>query len=195
MKSILISGGDIQVYNWKKEVEQSIEGRSIRNALQIDQEWIYVLCDESYKWDNRSQSYSNVGIPSESGLYVYDYSRLVQHGQVEVYKIRSASVGINTNIDYSDYMQRISFLSDYEDIEIVPIPHRNQINFFGMRPKDDYMIWHQDPKKGTFTAVDENGLLIQWSTVTGKICENNENGVNVKQVIPKVFDFSGYEVF
>ena len=41
---------------------------------------------------------------SESaGLYVYDLARLINHGTMELYKLSSALVGINTSISYSEF--------------------------------------------------------------------------------------------
>jgi len=61
-------------------------------------------------------------------------------------------------------------LSDFANIDIVPIPHRNTLRFFGMRPKSDYLIWHQE--KGSFTALDKFGYVTTWNIATGKICED-----------------------
>jgi hypothetical protein len=87
-------------------------------------------------------------------------------------------------------MQRICFVADLDYIEIVPVANRNVINFFGMKPRDDYMIWHHDKQSGTFTAVDHSGLLTKWSTTTGLISEYPEKSAKKgKVVVPKVFDF------
>lgn len=70
------------------------------------------------------------------------------------------------------------------------------INFFGMRPKPDYIVWNADTNNGKFTAVDNTGLLQSWSTTTGKFVENeNEQGVRQKEVKTNVFDFRGYSIF
>lgn len=49
---------------------------------------------------------------------------------------------------------------------MIPIPHRNTINFIGIGPKDDYLIWRHSG--GTFTALSKNGKLNIWSVATGK---------------------------
>jgi len=111
-----------------------------------------------------------------------------------VYKIRDAIAGVNSHIDFSYFMQRICFVADLDYIEIVPVANRNVINFFGMRPRDDYMIWHHNRKSGQFIAVDKSGLLIKWSATTGQILEYPpDNEKRGKIVVTRVFDFEGEE--
>lgn len=50
---------------------------------------------------------------------------------------------------------------------MIPIPHRNTINFLGMQPKSEYLIWRE--VNGTFTALDKFGRLKSWVIGTGKI--------------------------
>jgi hypothetical protein len=50
-------------------------------------------------------------------------------------------------------------MTSLDKIDIVPVPHRNVINFLGMKPKKDYMCWHHQKDMGVFTAVDDTGLL------------------------------------
>jgi len=102
-----------------------------------------------------------------SGLFIYDYQRLVNTGDIEEYPIRDAIGGVNSHMDFSGFMQRITFVADLDYIEIIPVAHRNVINFFGMRPRKDYMVWHHNKKSGEFSAIENSGLLIKWSTTTG----------------------------
>ena len=77
-------------------------------------------------------------------------------------------VGALDFIDFDYSMQTMSFIKTYSSITIMPLPHRNTINFFGMSNKSDYLIWRQ--QEGTFTALDKKSLQVTvWSTVTGKI--------------------------
>ena len=78
----------------------------------------------------------------ESGLYVYDFSRLLQ-GQLEVHQLNEALAGAYSFIDFDDVTQTISFLKNYQEIVMMPLPHRNTIKFFGMGMKSDYLIWRQ----------------------------------------------------
>ena len=99
-------------------------------------------------------------------------------------------------MDFSGFMQRITFVADLDYIEIIPVAHRNVINFFGMRPRQDYMVWHHNKKSGEFSAIENSGLLIKWSTTTGQIMNYPKGDPNFpgKVVVPKVFDFNSAEI-
>jgi hypothetical protein len=79
----------------------------------------------------------------------------------------------------------------------VPLAHRNTINFFGIRPKSDYLVWYHDKDKGEFCAIDTTGLLTVWNVTTGKINEykDGDSGKTQMEVTPKIFDFENYMVF
>ena len=49
---------------------------------------------------------------------------------------------------------------------MVPVPHRNTINFLGMGPKSSYLIWRES--EGLFTALDKKGNVTAWVVSTGK---------------------------
>lgn len=55
--------------------------------------------------------------------------------EVHVLKLKSAIVGLNSLIDYYLEDERIAYMSDFEQIKIVPILHRNVINFIGMKKR------------------------------------------------------------
>lgn len=97
---------------------------------------------------------------------MYDLQRLAGSQQVIYYKLKDAIVGVNNHIDFCKRAQRISFLKDFSHLEMVPIPHRNSINFLGMQPKSEYLIWRE--LNGTFTALDRKGRLKAWVIGTGK---------------------------
>ena len=84
-------------------------------------------------------------------------------------------------------------MASFEKIEIVPVTHRNVINFFGMRPKSNYMCWHHRKNDGTFAAVDKTGLLQTWSTTTGKLLEKQVFGITLQK--SNIFNFDGYSIF
>ena len=99
---------------------------------------------------------------------MYDFSRLIE-GNLEVHILSDAMVRSNNHIDYNKQTQTISFIKDYSSIVMIPLLHRNNIKFFGMGDKKDYLIWRQ--QKGTFTALDKRLDITSWSTVTGKIIQ------------------------
>ena len=49
---------------------------------------------------------------------------------------------------------------------MVPVPHRNSINFLGMQPKSNYLIWRE--MNGLFCALHKDGSLAAWVIGTGK---------------------------
>jgi hypothetical protein len=71
------------------------------------------------------------------------------------YSLKDAIVGVNRYIDFCNSSYRISFLKDFDNIEMVPVPHRNTINFLGMQAKNNYLIWRE--VLGDFTALDNKG--------------------------------------
>ena len=75
-------------------------------------------------------------------------------------------VGVNSHIDFCNKSYRIAFLKNFETIELVPVPHRNTINFLGMDRKNKFFIWRE--VEGIFTALDMKGILRAWVIGTGK---------------------------
>jgi hypothetical protein len=108
----------------------------------------------------------NGQIKESPGLYAYDLKRLVNQLELVTYKLKDSIVGVNHHIDFCNTSQRISFLKDFDSIEMVPVPHRNSINFLGMKPKNNYIIWRE--MDGVFCALDKNATLEAWVIGTGK---------------------------
>jgi hypothetical protein len=82
------------------------------------------------------------------------------------YKLKTAVVGVNRHIDFCNSSFRIAFLKDFDTIEMVPVPHRNTINFLGMQSKNNYLIWREND--GVLNALDKKGDLQAWVIATGK---------------------------
>jgi len=101
------------------------------------------------------------------------------------YKLKEAIVGVNRHIDFCNSSYRIAFLKDFDSIEMVPVPHRNTINFLGMKPKDQYLIWRE--VNGIFTALNIDGELRAWVVATGKLTKATVTICNI--------DLSGYTVY
>ena len=107
-----------------------------------------------------------------SALYVYDFSRLSTEN-IEVHRLGSALVGVNNFIDYDAETLTISYIKDFNQLRMIPLPHRNTFKFFGMGQKSEYLLWRQN--KGTFTAIDKKLKMTMWSTATGKILQTSES--------------------
>jgi hypothetical protein len=69
--------------------------------------------------------------------------------------LASAIVGRSNYIDNSNFSQRFSYFTSFQEISMLPFPHRNTINFIGMGSKKDYLIWRE--KNGFFTALHKTG--------------------------------------
>lgn len=66
--------------------------------------------------------------------------------------LSEALTGAYTFIDFDDVTQTISYIRNYSEIIMMPLPHRNTVKFFGMGKKSDYLAWRQ--QDGTFTTLD-----------------------------------------
>jgi hypothetical protein len=67
---------------------------------------------------------------------------------------------------------------------MMPICHRNTINFLGMGQQRDYLIWRQ--KDGFFSALTKTQKIHTWSIATGKhvgkdVCNLNVMGYKIYQ--------------
>jgi len=61
----------------------------------------------------------------------------------------------------------MAILKDFENIYIIPILHRNLINFMGMLPRDEYLCTKRQNDK--FIALSKSGYLTTWNILTGKL--------------------------
>jgi hypothetical protein len=90
---------------------------------------------------------------------------MIKDSQIELYQLSKAISGVNNHFDYSATLERISFVENFSRIQMQPFSHRNTINFLGMLPKNQYLIWRE--KNGFFTALQNTGELHTWSMLTG----------------------------
>ena len=88
-------------------------------------------------------------------------------GVVDKYKLAKAIGGVCCHLENSLFSDRLSFVSNYNTITVLPYPHQNIINVVGMSQKHEYLIWRQ--KNGFFTALDNQGELSTWSLLSGKL--------------------------
>lgn len=94
-------------------------------------------------------------------------------------------MGVNRYIDFCNSSYRIAFLKDFDYIQMVPVPHRNTINFLGMQPKSSYLIWRES--QGVFTALDKKGTIRAWVVGTGKTTRCNVTASSI--------DLKGYALY
>ena len=74
------------------------------------------------------------------------------------------------------------YQATFNNLEIVPVLHRNQIYFMGMRERDQYISTRVIDDK--FIALDRNNQLTSWSTLNGKVVSD--------PFIFKNADYSGF---
>jgi len=92
-----------------------------------------------------------------------DFKRLIKDAQIEILQLNKSVLGVNDQFELSE--DRISLVENFSAIELLPLIHRNSINFVGMNEKSKYLIWRE--KNGFFTALDDVGELHTWSVLTG----------------------------
>ena len=135
---IKITNKHIILLSSDMKVKQVFENRNVCNFIYADKVWLYAINNRRVGYDNRLKKQSGAVI--NPGLCVYDFSRLLD-GSLEVHQLSEALVGSNSFIDYNKYDQTISYMKNYSQIVMVPLPNRNTIKFFGMGNKKDYLIW------------------------------------------------------
>jgi hypothetical protein len=77
------------------------------------------------------------------------------------------------------------FLSSYEKIDVVPILHRNTLNFLGMSDRDYYLA--SKVIKDRFIALKNTNSISSWNILNGKIL--------FEEHLKKDQDYSNFEVF
>jgi hypothetical protein len=80
-----------------------------------------------------------------------------------------AIVGACGLLDYNEDNCRFAYLTDYEEVVIVPVLHRNNVCFFGMKKRSEYVVFRKIHDK--LIALDADNFLTTWSVVTGKLLE------------------------
>jgi len=72
-------------------------------------------------------------------------------GKLESYKLFGAIGGVNDFLEVSRFSHRLSFLANFNKIQVMPFPHLNLVNLVGMAQKQQYLAWRE--KAGFFTAL------------------------------------------
>ena len=80
--------------------------------------------------------------------------------------VKSAIVGANADICFSEQNQNITIMLSLNYLACIPLLHRNCHAFDGMVKRKDLLMFRQH--EDTFFAVDSNGFKHKWSLLTGK---------------------------
>jgi folate-dependent tRNA-U54 methylase TrmFO/GidA len=83
------------------------------------------------------------------------------------YDIEDTIAGMSHLVDYSSLDERLTYMYDYETINIIPLLHRTTLNFIGMLPRHMYLATKQIDNK--FIALDITNKLTVWNILTGKM--------------------------
>jgi len=59
------------------------------------------MSDKFNVWNNKMNNSNEEQSLNASGLYIYDYKRMLKTGKIETYKIRESIVGVNATLDFS----------------------------------------------------------------------------------------------
>ena len=46
-------------------------------------------------------------------------------------------------LDVSRFSQHLSYIQNFDQLSVIPVPHLNLQSFIGMGAKQDYLIWRQ----------------------------------------------------
>jgi hypothetical protein len=106
----------------------------------------------------------------KSGFYYQDINTLIdkKYNKGNFFLI-DAIVGVNGLLDFNPESNRIAFLTDYDNIKIVPVLHRNVLSFFGMKPRNTYITYRKLHDK--LIALDKKNRLTTWNVATGKLLD------------------------
>ena len=98
---------------------------------------------------------------------------LINMKELMSYQLSSVHVGCQGTIDFSHQNQRLVYQSSFDQIDIVPVLHRNTIAFVGMDDRDQYLATKVLDDK--FIALNRTNQLTTWSLLTGKVLEAHFN--------------------
>ena len=94
-----------------------------------DNNYLYTISE------NSKNSYARL-----QGLRLYDIENVIEKKKDYSYLLTSSmQVGCQGHIDFSHENERIIFLTSYENIEVIPLLHRNTSSFIGMKPRSNYL--------------------------------------------------------
>jgi len=95
--------------------------------------------------------------------------------------------GASSFLNQSTQDYRLTFLQNFNKINLAPFLHSSSINFIGMGLKRDYLLWREDDCY--FTAMHKNFSITSWSIITGKHVPTLRQNKSLKN---KIKDFEIY---
>jgi hypothetical protein len=155
---------DKNLYLWdiKQKKIKTLYDHNVKGIFFIDDLYVYTL---SLPYRER-----------EGGLRLYEATGLLE-GQEDSYLLCHASIGCSGQIDFNRANGRIAFQKSAEQLEIIPLLHRNTLNFLGMPPRNQVLATKTYCDK--FTVLTKAKELITWDVCTGKLLCTREVKIDV----------------
>lgn len=87
--------------------------------------------------------------------------------------LQTAQVGIQSQIEYGISQMRLSYISNYYELKLIPNLHTNQISLIDQKKTENYLAIKQieDAFYALTNDLGPNGvetMLITWDVTTGK---------------------------
>ncbi|CDW84531.1 wd-40 repeat protein [Stylonychia lemnae] len=148
---------NLYIYDIEKSAIIDVKkDQNIKNLQLIDDKYIYAVMNKSKE------------LGRQSGFYFQNLDQLISKSeQAQTFRLKNALVGQLTFLSYFRNDERMAYMSDYESIKIIPVLHRNTISFFGIRKKENYVLFKKNQDK--LIALDYDNVLSTYSIATGKI--------------------------
>jgi hypothetical protein len=120
------------------------------------------------------------GAARGSGLRLYEIETVIEKSAPYSLLLTSdIQVGCQGFIDFSHENERIVFQGSYEQIEIIPLLHRNTMSFIGMKERNSFLA--TKVIDGKFVALSDKGKLYSWDLITGKLFVDEKHAPKFKQ--------------
>lgn len=142
----------IYIWDVKNRKIKTLYDHNVKGIYFFDDQYVYTL-----------------SLPSrdrEGGLRLYEATGLLD-GQEDSYLLTPAAIGCSTLIDFNRANARLAFQKSAEQIEVVPLLHRNSLNFLGMPNRSEVLATRTSNDK--FTILNKQRELVTWDITTGKM--------------------------
>jgi hypothetical protein len=96
-----------------------------------------------------------------------NFELMMGRGKVGNYRLDETLSKLNSDIGYNPLTLQLAYIADFNTLKVSPLPHQDNLRFFGMGKKSEYLVCRE--YKNTFTAVHKSSKMTMWSTITGKV--------------------------
>jgi hypothetical protein len=111
----------------------------------------------------------------DGGLFLYELSKCLDSSpKQENYRLTNSQVSMLGQVDYSVHNERLAYLKDLRQIEILPLPHRNSIKLNSFPRRSDILATKRT--NDSFTVFTSAGHLMTWDLAEGKLIKTHDTG-------------------